>query len=310
MGLAPFVDDDASRSSALRLAIGLGRSTWAAHAMVAIADRLDPPRQQQVLAALLETPRETERLRRLTLIRPRLASGLLDQWQGARDAIRVEIRGTGPEAPPILSIGGTTRPVAAQDEDAAVAERIFESLFEELSKKPAPVRPSQRPAPKGVAANGSALADMLRRLEAAESEDNRFDEIVRTLPRLTSSERLTLLSRLGDYLQPSRHDAAVPLVMAGLRDRDQRGFVDVLRRVRAPARVGPLLRACQAHLRPEMRADLLPAFRSALDDHARGDRRDALAMAEAWAPIVALLGGDAAAVATIRAIDAVAAQWP
>ena len=59
-----------------------------------------------------------------------------------------------------------------------------------------------------------------------------------------------------------------------------------------------------------MRATLLPALRAALDASARADRRALLAALEAWAPVMTMLGDDAAALDTIDALDEVGQLWP
>jgi hypothetical protein len=59
-----------------------------------------------------------------------------------------------------------------------------------------------------------------------------------------------------------------------------------------------------------VRPQLLPVFRNVLHAHASRHRGDALAMIEAWAPAVTRLGGDAAAVDVIGAIEDVAELCP
>jgi len=308
--VAPLIEDEGSRSSALAIATNLRQGTWAAHALLAIVDRLDIPRQQQALIALLGTPLETERLRRLMAVRPKLAGAVLEHWQRAVDEIHPDIRMGWADTPYISVPDPTSVRVSAAEDQRAVAHRIIESLFDELAPAPASARSAPQPAPRRVVSYGSVLTAMLQRLDGMPTEDDRWHDIVRTEPKLTSRECLTLLRRLDDYLQPSRHDAIVPLLVSRLREGDRRGFLDVLQRIETPARVGALLRACQAQLGADTRAQFLPLFRTAVHAHGRSDRRDALAVVAAWAPVVTLLGGDAAAVATIGAISDVAGQWP
>lgn len=307
--IAPLIDDEEARSSALAIALGLGRGTWGAHALLAIADRLDPPRQRGVLGALLETPLETERLRRLTLVHPKLDPAILEEWQRAAESIRDDIRAGWPDAE-----GG----VHASDDraepglsgDAAIADRLIESLLDELAPAVRAARSSAKPPPSRLTRAGPMSAELLARLDRLESEYDRFDEIMRAAPALSSGDRAALLKRLADYLTADRHDLVVPVLVKGLRDLDRQEFARLLERIGTPLRVGALLRTCHPHLGADMRAHLLPAFRAALQAHARSHRAEALAMVEAWAPAVTLLGGDAAAVDVIGAIKDVAEQWP
>ncbi|AMY07712.1 hypothetical protein LuPra_00892 [Luteitalea pratensis] len=307
--IAPFIVDEESRSSALAVALGLGRGTWGAHALLAIADRLDPPREREVLAALLETPLETERWRRLTLVRSKLDAAVLEAWQRAADSIRADIRNGWPDAAQGIS-AKDDRTAPGLSRDPAIADRLIESLLDELKPAVRAAYSSDKRPPIRVTQAGSTVGELWRRLDRLDSEHDRFDEIVRQSQALNSSDCAALLARLADYLTPERHDLVVPVLVAGLRDRDRQELARLLERIDTPVRVGALLRRCHSHLGADMRPHLLPVFRTALHAHARSHRADALVIVEAWAPAVTLLGGDAAAVDVIGAITDVAEQWP
>jgi hypothetical protein len=304
--MAPLIQGDA-RSAALSAALSLG-STWRAQALTAIADRLEPTDQELLLAALLDTPHEAERMRRLAGVRSKLSGNLVDRWHEAGERLRF------PELRSALlamtdegeALSDSGRVPATEQENVAAGDRIIDALLAEL---PSAERTAATPARRGVH-HASVLPGVLERLGRMESEDDRFDEITRALPTLTSSERFKLLTLLDTYLSARRHDTVVPLLAAGLTGEDRLRLPAVFERISTPQRVGHLLRACHASLGPDLREPLLLSLRRALHSGARRDRRDTLPVVEAWAPVVTLLGGDAAVIDTIAAIDDVAEQWP
>jgi hypothetical protein len=306
--LAQSIEGDEACSSAVSAALSLSGEAWRARALIGVIDRLDESRQKVALTALMDTSLDTERARRLAVVRPKLADTVLQCWRTAAASIRLpELRAM------VLALEGEPSVVPFKStvtcgDCSGAADRLIDALLEELPRGP-PVALSLGARHEAVEAQASTLARLLMRLPSLECEDDRYQEIMRSIPSFGSGERLILLGQLEEFLSPRFHDLALAPLVTGLEGPDRKGFVTALRRLPTTERVGAVLRACQTQLGSDLQTGLLEGFRAALQEQTNDHRSDVLSVVAAWVPVIVILGGETAAIAAIAAISDVGALW-
>ncbi|MCB1918286.1 MAG: DUF4062 domain-containing protein [Rhodocyclaceae bacterium] len=297
--LAPTIGDEASQSAALETALAIRDACWRAEALIGIAAQLDAEQQRILLTALVDTPRQTERARRLLCVRPLIKQEAMQQWlAGAASISQVDLASS---LPPSEAV----EPLHKAPGDAAV--QALDALMDEL---PAHSRTSAagRPPPARVPSPGLAL--LCERLEALEAETDRFEALKLALPGLRSADRIALLERLPAHFGPDRLDQALMKIAPGLTGADSRVLVAELGRIEEPARLCRLIRGLHLQTADDMRSAFLQSLRKGLDAGVRTDRPALVRLLCAWAPATIQIGCEDAPLQLIKAIDEVGRMWP
>lgn len=315
--LAPLVEDDALRAFALAVALSMPGETYRAQALIGLTESLNPQQQQELVAALADTPLEAERVRRLAVVWPKIAPDAKAQWREAAARIR------NPDFAAML-MAHTKTPgqadreahrhpllpaTSAGDSDADI-DLSLDALLDELMVPGHPALSPVQQRAGAAARNPPVLTELVARLGRIEPEMDRFDELMRGLPVLSVGELVAVLDILPQHLAADHQDDALIRIVMLLPPSERERALPAVGHIHSAARVKRVLSALLPHLGDDARLAWHALWCEAMHGASRGDRRELLSLLDAWVPVVARLGGDVALLHTIEAIDDVGSLWP